>query len=82
MPLKNQVNHATYCDDDQMANFKNVDPRWVDVPFDKGRRYTVPWQWGTTGVIVNTKFYSGDPNVIPEMSDVMHLAKSDLSHHR
>jgi len=76
---------------DQMENFKNVDPRWVDVPFDKGRRYTVPWQWGTTGVIVNTKFYSGDPNtsaifldppdelkgkinVIPEMSDVMHLA--------
>ena len=20
---------------DQMANFKNIDPRWVDVPFDK-----------------------------------------------
>jgi spermidine/putrescine transport system substrate-binding protein len=47
---------------DQMENFKNMDPRWVDVPFDKGRRYTVPWQWGTTGVLVNTKFYSGDPN--------------------
>jgi len=76
---------------DQMENFKNMDPRWVDVPFDQGRRYTVPWQWGTTGVIVNTSVYSGDPNtsaifldppdelkgkinVIPEMSDVMHLA--------
>ncbi len=76
---------------DQMENFKNMDPRWVDVPFDPGRHYTVPWQWGTTGVIVNTKYYSGDPNtsaifmdppdelkgkinVIPEMSDVMHLA--------
>jgi spermidine/putrescine transport system substrate-binding protein len=35
---------------DQMENFKNVDPRWVDVPFDPGRKYTVPWQWGTTGV--------------------------------
>ena len=35
---------------DQMENFKNVDPKWVDVPFDKGRHYTVPWQWGTTGV--------------------------------
>jgi spermidine/putrescine transport system substrate-binding protein len=76
---------------DQMENFKNMDPRWVDVPFDKGRRYTVPWQWGTTGMLVNTKIYSGDPNtsaifldppeelkgkinVVPEMSDVMHLA--------
>jgi spermidine/putrescine transport system substrate-binding protein len=47
---------------DQMENFKNMDPRWIDVPFDPGRHYTVPWQWGTTGVIVNTKFYSGDPN--------------------
>jgi spermidine/putrescine transport system substrate-binding protein len=76
---------------DQMENFKNMDPRWVDVPFDQGRRYTVPWQWGTTGVTVNTGVYPGDPNtsaifldppdelkgkinVVPEMSDVMHLA--------
>ncbi len=47
---------------DQMENFKNMDPRWVDVPFDPGRHYTVPWQWGVTGMIVNTKFYKGDPN--------------------
>jgi spermidine/putrescine transport system substrate-binding protein len=76
---------------DQMENFKNVDPRWVDVPFDPGRHYSVPWQWGTTGVTVNTSVYKGDPNtsaifmdpppelvgkvnVVPEMSDVMHLA--------
>jgi spermidine/putrescine transport system permease protein len=25
---------------DQMENFKNMDPRWVDVPFDPGRHYT------------------------------------------
>lgn len=47
---------------DQMENFKNVDPKWVDVPFDKGRHYTVPWQWGTTGMTVNTKLYGGDIN--------------------
>jgi spermidine/putrescine transport system substrate-binding protein len=47
---------------DQMANFKNMDPKWVDVPFDQGRHYTVPWQWGTTGVTVNTGVYAGDPN--------------------
>jgi spermidine/putrescine transport system substrate-binding protein len=47
---------------DQMENFKNVDPRWVDVPWDPGRHYTVPWQWGTTGIAVNTKAYDGDPN--------------------
>lgn len=47
---------------DQMENFKNVDPRWVDVPWDPGRRYTVPWQWGVTGIGVNTKVYGGDIN--------------------
>ena len=47
---------------DQMDNFKNVDPRWVDVDWDPGRHYTVPWQWGSTGVAVNTSAYSGDPN--------------------
>ena len=46
---------------DQMENFKHMDPRWVDVAFDPGRRYSVPWQIGTTGVVVNTKVYQGDP---------------------
>ncbi|TIW42515.1 MAG: extracellular solute-binding protein, partial [Mesorhizobium sp.] len=46
----------------KMENFKNMDPKWVDVPFDPGRKYTVPWQWGTTGVTVNTSVYKGDPN--------------------
>jgi spermidine/putrescine transport system substrate-binding protein len=47
---------------DQMENFKNVDERWVNVDWDPGRHYTVPWQWGTTGVVVNTKYYKGDIN--------------------
>ena len=29
---------------DQMENFKNVDPAWVNVPYDPGRHYSVPWQ--------------------------------------
>ncbi|MDX8434239.1 extracellular solute-binding protein [Mesorhizobium abyssinicae] len=49
-------------DPNKMENFKHVDPKWVDVPFDPGRKYTVPWQWGTTGVSVNESVYSGDPN--------------------
>jgi spermidine/putrescine transport system substrate-binding protein len=47
---------------DQMENFKNVDPRWVDVPWDKGRHYTVPWQWGSVGMVVDTSVYKGDIN--------------------
>ena len=47
---------------DQMENFKHVDPRWVDVDWDPGRHYSVPWQWGTLGMIVNKSVYAGDPN--------------------
>ncbi|MGY9048536.1 putrescine/spermidine ABC transporter substrate-binding protein [Puniceibacterium antarcticum] len=44
----------------EMENFSNVTPRWVDVEFDPGREYTVPWQWGTVGISVNTSIYGGD----------------------
>ena len=47
---------------DQMENFKNVSARWRDVPWDPGRHFTVPWQWGSTGMAVNKTAYAGDPN--------------------
>ena len=46
----------------KMENFKNVEARWQDVPYDPGRKYTVPWLWGSTGVAANTKIYKGDVN--------------------
>ena len=47
---------------DEMENFENVEQRWVDVEWDPGRHYTVPWQWGSVGMIVDTSIYSGDIN--------------------
>ena len=44
----------------QMPNFKNVKPQFVDIYWDKGRNYTVPWQFGTTAFAVNTAKYNGD----------------------
>lgn len=48
----------------QLENFKHLDPRWVDVYWDPGRNYTVPWQWGTTAFSINTAKYSGDINTL------------------
>ena len=45
-----------------MENFKNVAPEWANPAFDPGRKYTVPWAWGTVGVVVNTDVYKGDIN--------------------
>lgn len=47
---------------DQMSNFKNMSEQWKNVAWDKGRHYSVPWQWGTTGMAVNKSVYSGDIN--------------------
>jgi len=47
---------------DQMENFKNVAEEWADPEFDQGRHYSVPWAWGTVGLVVNTDVYKGDIN--------------------
>ena len=44
----------------QLPNFGNVDPKWIDVYFDPGREYSTPYQWGTTGFMVDTAVYGGD----------------------
>ncbi|GIX14736.1 MAG: putrescine-binding periplasmic protein [Paracoccaceae bacterium] len=46
----------------RLPNHKNIAPEWRDVPWDPGRQYTVPWQWGSTGIAVNIDAYSGDIN--------------------
>ncbi|PLP56939.1 putrescine/spermidine ABC transporter substrate-binding protein [Mesorhizobium loti] len=46
----------------KMENFKNVAPEWANPDFDPGRKYTVPWAWGTIGVVVNTDAYKGPAN--------------------
>jgi spermidine/putrescine-binding protein len=37
-------------DTDQLANFGNLDPLFVNAPFDPGNAHCVPYQWGTTGI--------------------------------
>ena len=46
----------------EMENYGNLSERWKNVEWDPGREWTVPWQWGTTGVAVNTSVYDGDVN--------------------
>lgn len=43
-----------------MPNGKNIDPQWVDVYWDPGRLYSIPYQWGTTSFSVDTAVYGGD----------------------
>ncbi len=47
---------------EELPNFGNIDPKWVDVPFDQGRKSSIPYQWGTTAFSVNRDVYKGDIN--------------------
>ena len=45
---------------EELPNFGNIDPKWIDVPFDPGRQSSIPYQWGTTAFSVNRDVYQGD----------------------
>lgn len=64
---------------DQMENFKNMREEFKYPDFDPGRRYSVPWQWGTTGVTVNTKYYDGDINTWGIVFDTPDALKGKLN---
>lgn len=38
----------------QIPNFKNIDERYRGLEFDPTNQYTVPYQWGTTCLVVDT----------------------------
>ena len=37
-----------------VTNVENLSPIFRDLPSDPGNRYTVPWQWGTSGIAFRT----------------------------
>ncbi|MFT7448943.1 MAG: spermidine/putrescine transport system substrate-binding protein [Glaciecola sp.] len=49
-------------DHSRIPNIGNIAAEWVDVPWDMGRTHSVPWQWGSVGIAVNTSVYGGDVN--------------------
>ncbi len=53
----------------KMENAKNLDPRWVDVYWDPGREYSIPWQWGTTAFMVNREVFDGDIDTLAILFD-------------
>ncbi|MDV7145775.1 extracellular solute-binding protein [Tropicimonas sp. TH_r6] len=44
----------------ELANKGNIEQQWLDVAFDQGRQYSIPYQWGSTSFAVNRDVYQGD----------------------
>lgn len=46
-------------DHSKIPNLKYIDPRFLDLPFDEGNKYSVPYFWGTMGIIFNPELVEG-----------------------
>lgn len=44
----------------QIPNFEKIDPRFRNLPYDPENKYTVPYTWGTVGIIYNSTMVDGD----------------------
>ncbi|TXL64417.1 ABC transporter substrate-binding protein [Cerasibacillus terrae] len=40
---------------EKLPNLKYIDERFMDLPFDPGNKYSIPYFWGTVGITYNTK---------------------------
>src|SRR3989339_172161 len=39
-----------------LQNFKNLDEKFINQNYDPQNKYSIPYMWGTTGLIINTKY--------------------------
>ena len=46
----------------ELKNKGNILDQWLNVPFDMGRKHSIPYQWGSTSFSVNRTVYKGDIN--------------------
>ncbi|NJN95925.1 MAG: spermidine/putrescine ABC transporter substrate-binding protein [Anaerolineales bacterium] len=51
----------TPLDHENIPNFKNLDPAFVNALYDPGNRYCAPFQWGTMGLGYNKQVVRGNP---------------------
>lgn len=45
-------------DKSKIENFKNLDDHFIDLDFDPKNKYSLPYMWGTVGIMYNTKMVS------------------------
>lgn len=54
-------------DHSKIPNLKNLSPQFLNLPFDPGNKFSVPFMAGTVGIVWNTELITGD---IKGFSDV------------
>jgi len=53
----------------ELSGKGNIQPQWLEVPFDPGRQHSIPYQWGSTSFSVSRDVYEGDINTTDILFD-------------
>lgn len=46
-------------DQSKLPNLENIDPYFLDLPFDPGNQFSIPYFWGTVGIAFNPTLLDG-----------------------
>ncbi len=44
----------------KIPNLTNIDPQFLNLPADPGNQFSVPYDWGTSGIAYNSRYVSGN----------------------
>ncbi len=54
IPVMVAIDLITPINRNYIPNFANLSPIFQDLPTDRGNKYTIPWQWGSSGIAYRT----------------------------
>lgn len=55
------LNLLTQLDQDRIEGIENIFDKWQDPVYDTGNTFSMPFAWGTTGLLYNREIISGTP---------------------
>ncbi len=61
--LLKELDHAN------IPNLANLGAKFIDVPYDSGQHYSVPYQWGTAGIGYDADFFETPPDSLAVLFD-------------
>ncbi|CSC23957.1 spermidine/putrescine ABC transporter substrate-binding protein [Vibrio cholerae] len=83
-------------DHSKLSHFKDLDPNYLNKPFDPGNKFSIPYIWGATGIGINTDMldkkslknwgdlwdakWAGQLMLMDDAREVFHIALSKLGY--
>lgn len=56
-------------DHSKIQGFENIDPKLLNQAYDPGNAYSIPYMWGSMGIMINTKYVK--PGSVTKWSDLL-----------